>query len=430
GVDSLILSLFCFIGACRGRFNGWYRYIIKPGLLLISVLTVVASSICMGNLSNVNDAMFLLFLMLIILPAVAFFVVAFLPASLFVGSVARPDRPKPAPSKQPVVSSPKAAAGVSSPKAAAGVSSYRRLWALILSAGSLFGICGLQRFYVGKIGTGILWFLTGGLFGIGQLIDVIMICTGQFQDCYGLPLELWYDSDEVKAKTPAARMVDQVGAVKKDVAVANDQRAEAVHAPAAGDSPARPAAAAPTTTIIYERFHPLAFLFSGIGFILTFIAVMIGLAVALHLPHVIATGWPRPDMMMYLENTLGSNWPQILMDMGRIVFIVLMLPAAVCVSISRRHLGACHLIRGILGLGGLLSAVLLLADGMYWKFRSVETATGTEELGPILERILKGCQSQEAVFAAIIFVISVIILSWPAKPRKMMLNPALNQGVS
>lgn len=420
GVDGLILSLFCLVGVCRGTFNGWYRYLIKPVMLLICVLTVVASSISMGCL-RIDNAMFLLLLMLIILPSVAFFIIAVLPASLFVGSVSRPGGSQPVPLKQPAISSS---------KAPAGVSSFKRLWALLLAAGSLVGICGLQRFYVGKVGTGILWFLTGGLFGIGQLVDIIMILVGQFKDRYGLPLVIWQDSEELKGKMSFGPVFTQAKAPRRDVAAVKDQRAEAEQAQVKEESGARPSPVAPTATVLYELFHPLAFLFSGLGFVLTFLAVAIGLLFALHFPYFLETGWPDPDLAIELRNTLGSNWPQILMDMTRIVSVALMLPAALCVSLGRRHLGVRHLIRGILGLGGLFAAVMLLADGMYWQFRGIGDVSNSNGLGPVLERVLKGCQSDGAVYGAIIFVISIIILSWPPKPRKMMLTPAFNQGVS
>ncbi len=48
---------------------------------------------------------------------------------------------------------------------------------------------GAHRFYVGKMGTGILYLFTGGLLGIGWLVDLIGICTGSFKDSKGMELE-------------------------------------------------------------------------------------------------------------------------------------------------------------------------------------------------------------------------------------------------
>lgn len=37
------------------------------------------------------------------------------------------------------------------------------------------GICGVHRFYSGKIITGFIWLFTGGLLFVGQLIDLALI---------------------------------------------------------------------------------------------------------------------------------------------------------------------------------------------------------------------------------------------------------------
>ncbi|MEA5447372.1 TM2 domain-containing protein [Leptolyngbya sp. CCNP1308] len=44
------------------------------------------------------------------------------------------------------------------------------LWAL-----GLFGFCGLHRFYAGQTVWGVVYLFTFGLFGIGQLIDLVLV---------------------------------------------------------------------------------------------------------------------------------------------------------------------------------------------------------------------------------------------------------------
>lgn len=48
------------------------------------------------------------------------------------------------------------------------------------------GVFGIHRFYVGKIGTGILQLLTLGGLGIWAMIDVVIIACGNFKDKKGL----------------------------------------------------------------------------------------------------------------------------------------------------------------------------------------------------------------------------------------------------
>lgn len=51
------------------------------------------------------------------------------------------------------------------------------------------GSLGIHRFYVGKVGTGILMILTVGGLGIWTLIDFIMIVCSAFTDAEGRPIK-------------------------------------------------------------------------------------------------------------------------------------------------------------------------------------------------------------------------------------------------
>lgn len=53
------------------------------------------------------------------------------------------------------------------------------------------GWLGAHRFYVGKVGTAILFIITLGGLGLWYLIDLIMLVVGSFTDKEGNQLTLW-----------------------------------------------------------------------------------------------------------------------------------------------------------------------------------------------------------------------------------------------
>jgi TM2 domain-containing membrane protein YozV len=53
---------------------------------------------------------------------------------------------------------------------------------------SIFGWLGFQHFYLGKVGKGIIWILTGGVFDIGSLVDLFTL--GSAVDNYNTSQEL------------------------------------------------------------------------------------------------------------------------------------------------------------------------------------------------------------------------------------------------
>lgn len=85
--------------------------------------------------------------------------------------------------------------------------------ALILSI--LVGGLGVDRFYLGYTGMGILKLLTGGCFGVLWLIDLINIATGKLGPADGSP----YDDDTAPAPSapsaPSAQISNAADELKK-----------------------------------------------------------------------------------------------------------------------------------------------------------------------------------------------------------------------
>jgi TM2 domain-containing membrane protein YozV len=62
-------------------------------------------------------------------------------------------------------------------------------WVVALILSILLGTLGVDRFYLGYIGLGILKLVTCGGFGIWALIDIILIALNNLPDAEGRPLQ-------------------------------------------------------------------------------------------------------------------------------------------------------------------------------------------------------------------------------------------------
>jgi TM2 domain-containing membrane protein YozV len=82
----------------------------------------------------------------------------------------------------------------SSTEVVSNISPSSRLVTLLFCV--LLGVFGVHRFYVGKIGTGILMLVTIGGLGIWYLVDLILVLAGSFRDSNGRRVYRWLEPAE------------------------------------------------------------------------------------------------------------------------------------------------------------------------------------------------------------------------------------------
>jgi TM2 domain-containing membrane protein YozV len=80
------------------------------------------------------------------------------------------------------------------------------------------GVFGAHRFYVGKIGTGLLQLCTFGGLGLWYLYDLITIASGEFRDVNDRRVSLW-DPEDANALTHGVpqELMDEIESLRHEV---------------------------------------------------------------------------------------------------------------------------------------------------------------------------------------------------------------------
>ena len=88
-----------------------------------------------------------------------------------------------------------------------------------LLLGIFTGVVGGHRFFVGKVGTGILMACTIGGLGLWWLADLIVIGTGEFTDDDGRRVVRWSPDEDLVFTRPGveARMTEDIEQLRSEV---------------------------------------------------------------------------------------------------------------------------------------------------------------------------------------------------------------------
>jgi len=269
-------------------------------------------------------------------------------------------------------------------------SPYSRFVALVMSTfGFLIPIMGLQRLYVGKVKTGLLWMFTFGLFGLGQLYDTILIALGHFKDV---------DGRRVLSFTR-----EKVSALKQPV---NDY-----------------------SNVVRRRWTEsrVGFKLGGllanlVGACLLLVALGAGAISAIDIPAGMASGaFGTSVMEQHVRAWDGIRDWNLFVTFGfSVVALVSGTLAAICLVFARRESTWGHMLRIPVAAAAFVASIAALGTttefGQRWYV--IAEQSRMDRWGTAFQHFMNNFWPG-AIVGSLCFVAAVFILAWPAKKRTL-----------
>ncbi len=445
GVGLLLNALFCLFRALKQTFRSYWSGLVRPFLMLLCLQSALTSALFMGSAPRLRDDDILVGLAFIIFPTILLVVLAFIPDRAVAAALGQ---------VRPAVHGPW--------RSPSGISERDAFVALMLSCGGFLGVGGLHRFYAGRYASGLLWLCTFGLGTFGTIYDLIMITLGLFRDRHGRPLRIWMGVERVPPATGGMVALPEwpmrgAGEGRGDVGVRRDagdaagfdagEGGAGVQGPQArgmghgleGRATGEALDGGREGLFLDSRRRNTGPVFApGLtnrwlaapGSVLLFVALALGVLIAVDLPSLVAAGFPDASLNRELTQAFGySQWPGLVGRIGRFLALFIGLAGTLIVLIARRRSGAAHTGRALLGAIGLLITVSTLAvafDDIDWVTVVALLDAGKAGIG--LEKLLEQIHSQPGIMSGLLFLVSSIVLAWPE--RRERLDVAAQEAVS
>ena len=269
-------------------------------------------------------------------------------------------------------------------KAATDETPRARMPALVLSLVPfvMMPFFGLHRFYAGKNFSGVVYLLTLGLFGVGQLVDVILIALGEFRDAEGRLLTTWRSSPNE---------LSTVGEKVNSLSVIPSPR-----------------------SLFSDGLAVVGGLFLALD-------IALGFLLAINGPKLIAAGAFSPIGLSpeFMANVLGmADWQDLVFQFWAIVCGVLSAATVGLLMTSRLRYGIPHVIR-VLPAGFALGMVfaMLMEGTRRIQWEQVVESLNRKQVGPALQAILSGDMIACSIGSAVAFSAALFILAWPPRQK-------------